>query len=208
MHTRQGTHARVVPLFGRPAPASYNAIALVEAYWDGLRDGRRMPRRAEVDPRGLQDALHYAFVAQQVAPGAGRIRIAGPHLTDLLGMAVQGLPLTALLTPAARPRLSRVLDQVHAEGRLAEMHLHGAAGPGQPELEARLWLAPLAGGAAQGGTQMLGCFESHGSIGRAPRRFDVTAVKTRRVVATAGSAAAAPAGESRGKAPHLTLVKG
>ncbi len=41
---------------------SYPAIAQVDAYWEALRNGRLMPERAEVDPRGLECALEYAFI--------------------------------------------------------------------------------------------------------------------------------------------------
>ena len=85
----------MVRLFGKE-PLSYKAIAQVDAYWEGLRAGRPMPDRAEVDPRGLGDALEFAFLLEHVAPGIGRVRISGMHLRDLLGMEVRGMPLTAV----------------------------------------------------------------------------------------------------------------
>jgi hypothetical protein len=231
MNMRHDLWSNVVSLMGREGPATYAAIAQVDGYWDALRRGRPMPRRAEVDPRGLEGALHFAFVAERVAPGIGRIRIAGQHLSDLLGMEVRGMPLTAFLAAGARPRLARVLEQVTVEGRVAELRLSAEASPARPALQARLWLGPLSSPRPDGMPQALGCLESHGLIGRAPRRFELEAVKTRRIVPTAGpevepelpEAPEIPALPVRAPEPgfaeaqrpfggrraaHLTLVKG
>jgi hypothetical protein len=41
------------------------------------------------------------FLVEQIAPGNhGRLRLAGMGLSDLLGMDVRGMPITALLTVA------------------------------------------------------------------------------------------------------------
>ena len=46
------------------------------------------------------------------------------------------------------------------------------SGIGKPPLEARMLLLPLRSDFGEI-TRILGCFETHGSIGRAPRRFNV-----------------------------------
>ncbi|MEM1421046.1 MAG: PAS domain-containing protein, partial [Pseudomonadota bacterium] len=55
-------------------------LSLVEAYWEGLRAGRLVPRRADVDPRGIDQALEYSFILERIAPGMARFRLAGMHL--------------------------------------------------------------------------------------------------------------------------------
>ena len=40
----------------KPA-TGYSAMAQVEAYWHALRGNRQMPKRSEIDPRGIEDAL-------------------------------------------------------------------------------------------------------------------------------------------------------
>ena len=35
----------------------YAALSQVEAYWEALRGTRLMPRRSEIDPRGIEQAL-------------------------------------------------------------------------------------------------------------------------------------------------------
>ena len=54
-----------------------------------------MPLRSEIDPRGLKGALEYCFVLERIAPGLARLRVAGSHLGDLMGMEVRGMPITA-----------------------------------------------------------------------------------------------------------------
>ena len=67
-----------------PRPAQ-RALDLVEAYWTALRGARLVPSRSEVDPRGIEAALDRAFVAERIAPGVARLRLAGAHLADLNG---------------------------------------------------------------------------------------------------------------------------
>ncbi|MDF0600502.1 PAS domain-containing protein [Psychromarinibacter sp. C21-152] len=192
-------------LFGKPIPLSYPAIARVDAYWDALRAGRAMPDRAEVDPRGLDTALEFAFLMEHVAPGIGRVRISGTHLRDLLGMEVRGMPLTAFFLPESRARIQSALEAVVTTPQIADITLSGERGIGRPALAARLYMAPLANRAGTGAPRVLACLESHGEIGRAPRRFAVEQVEMRRIVETAGARPedrpdAAP--RSRGDAPQ------
>lgn len=188
-----GRFGNVVCLFGGRPALTYPAIAQVDAYWEGLRAGRLMPDRSEIDPRGMESALEYAFVLEQVAPGIGRVRISGMHLRDLLGMEVRGMPLTAFFVPDARDRIQKVLESVGAVPQVADIALSGETGIGRPSLTARLFLAPLANSASGGSPRILACLESHGQIGRAPRRFSVDQVQMRRIVETAGAPPMRPA---------------
>ncbi len=172
----------VVSLFPGRA-MSFPAIAQVDAYWEGLRDGRLMPDRAEVDPRGLECALEHAFILEHIAPGVGRIRVSGMHLSDLLGMEVRGMPLTALIAPEARARMARVLDAVVSQPRVADLALSADRGIGRPTLNARLYLAPLGTGTGLV-PRVLGCLQAAGEIGRTPRRFAIDQVQMRRIVAS------------------------
>mgnify|MGYP002713073288 CR=1 FL=1 len=60
---------KIVSLHPGRGDGGFGAIGRVEAYWEGLRDGRLMPTRAEVDPRGITDALEQAFILEKIAPG-------------------------------------------------------------------------------------------------------------------------------------------
>lgn len=190
----------VVSLVHRLAQVSFPAINQVDAYWEGLRCGRLMPERAEIDPRGLESALEYAFMLEHVAPGVARIRIAGMHLNDILGMEVRGMPLTAFINPEDRKRLGRALDRVVNTPQVADIKLSSPRSIGRPGLQARLYLAPLASGDL-GHPRILGCLQSEGDIGRAPRRFAMEQVHLRRIVASAQPAERLPQEVSDTPAP-------
>lgn len=81
----------------------FSALNQVESYWEALRGTRMMPKRSEIDPRGIESALEYTFILERIAPGMARLRIAGSHLSDLMGMEVRGMPLTSFITPTAPP---------------------------------------------------------------------------------------------------------
>lgn len=162
---------------------TFPAVAQVDAYWEGLRQGRPMPARAEVDPRGLEMALEYAFILEQIAPGLGRLRVAGMHLSDLLGMEVRGMPISAFFLPEARNRLSEILRDVAQSPMVADLTLKSDRGIGQSPLCARLFLAPLSTG-PDTAPRLLGCLQSEGDIGRTPRRFSIESVQSRRIIAT------------------------
>ncbi|WP_236626205.1 PAS domain-containing protein [Actibacterium mucosum] len=156
----------------------YPLINEVEAYWEGLRNGRSLPARADVDPRGLERALPYAFVAERIAPGIARFRVAGQHLHDLMGMDVRGMPLSSLFVPAARERLSELVEEVFESPRVTRVSLNSGRGMGRPALEAALLLLPLLNDKGEV-SRALGCLISEGHIGRLPRRFSIAALQTR-----------------------------
>lgn len=142
----------------------------IQGYWDGLRRGRLMPARAEVDPRGLERALEFAFILERVAPSVARFRLAGMHLGDLMGMEVRGMPLSVFFAPDARERLGTLTEAVFATPARVEATLRAEVALGKPEMEAHLLLLPLS---SEFGTvdRALGCLVAEGVIGRAPRRF-------------------------------------
>lgn len=167
--------------FHRP-DARFPHISQVEGYWHALRGSRAVPRRAEVDPRGIERALERAFILEQIAPGVGRLRITGTHLADILGMEVRGMPLTAFVTPEARDDLSACLDLVCSTPCVMTLSLMSDTGVGKPPFEARMLLLPLRDEAGVI-NRILGCLDSSGLIGRAPRRFKIMA---RRVCGISG----------------------
>ena len=150
----------------------YQPLREVEAYWEALRAGRLVPRRSDIDPRGIERALEFAFVLERIAPGLGRLWIAGSHLTELMGMEVRGMPFSALFAAASRDGIGAALEEVFEGPSRAELVLRAEKGIGKPELEARLILLPLKSDLGDI-TRVLGCLVSQGQIGRAPRRFEI-----------------------------------
>lgn len=146
--------------------------AELRAYWDGLRQGRAVPDRTEVEPRGLRGLLDYAFILERIAPGAARFRLAGRHLVDLMGMEVRGMPLCSVMNPSSRGRLSDVLETVFKAPQIAELRLEGQGGFARPPLSGQMVLLPLKSDLGDV-SRALGAMVIEGEIGRAPRRFDI-----------------------------------
>lgn len=151
---------------------SFAVLQEVRAYWQALRVNSALPRRDQIDPRGIAGALESVFLLERIATGHARFRLAGMQLTDLMGMEVRGMPLTTLFDPQARARVTEALEPVFATPSGLELWLEAERGLGRPPLEARMLLLPLTG--SQGEPSLaLGCLAVQGAIGRAPRRFTV-----------------------------------
>ncbi|SFS55736.1 PAS domain-containing protein [Sulfitobacter marinus] len=168
----------IVKLNDFHAHHSFSAIAQVEAYWEGLRQDRLLPKRSDIDPRGIEAALEYAFILERVAPGVARMRIAGSHLSDLMGMEVRGMPITAFLSTESRRRFSDTLEELFstpAVGTLALRNETGAA-------EGRMVLLPLKSDMGDV-TRMLGCFVTKGDIAADPCRFNIEDIQVRPLMA-------------------------
>ena len=144
----------------------------VEAYWDLLRDERLVPDRSEIDPRGFPGALPHSFLLEKIAPGLARIRITGRHLSDLMGIDMQGLPLSSLFLPEARAGLVEALSALFDEPAVARLKLESAGGIGRRRLEARMLVLPLRDDQGEV-TRAIGALVAEGPIGRTPRRFSI-----------------------------------
>lgn len=156
-----------------PAAVQANRFPAVDSvlrYWDGLRAGRAMPERDDIDPREIGQALEFLFVAEQVAPGVVRLRLAGQHLTQLLGMEPRGMPLSALFAGPSRGELADAVEQVGRHGLRALLPVKAETGLGRPAMDGLLALMPLG---AEGGrtARILGVLQTRGATGRVPRRL-------------------------------------
>lgn len=171
----------VISLMPRRSEMNYPAIAQVEAYWDGLRNGRAVPARSEIDPRGMNDALEYAFILERIAAGVARFRLAGMHLTDLMGMEVRGMPLTSMFTPDSRVKISAAMEQVFEGPEIVQISLRGERGMGRGAMDAQLLLCPMKSDLGDV-NRVLGCLQSRGDIGRQPRRFEVLEITHRPIL--------------------------
>ncbi|MEL6210763.1 MAG: PAS domain-containing protein [Pseudomonadota bacterium] len=156
----------------------------LEAYWQQLRGTRLVPARTEVDPRAIESCLEYAFVLERIAPGLGRFRLAGMHLSDLMGMEVRGMPLTAMFLPDQRQRVSDTLENVFSGPATARLALTGDTGINRPPMEAELSLFPLKSDFGDV-SRVLGALTTSGPIGRTPRRFAVASVEVKPLVGDA-----------------------
>jgi hypothetical protein len=183
----EGAGGRVVPLLSaRAARGDGDLFAIVNHYWETQRRGRLAPARTDIDPRGIAAALPYVLLAERVAPGIARLRIAGSELNDLLGMEARGMPLTVFAEPEARALLSGAIETVCNQPAVAEMRLTGPGSYGRPALSGRLMLWPLTSETGRM-DRVLGCLVPVGETGRAPRRFQFGPPRLRPLAAPAQS---------------------
>lgn len=148
--------------------------AELRGYWEALRRGQDLPCRSDVDPRGIERALPYAFILERVAPGVARFRIAGRHLNALLGMEVRGMPLTVMFAADGRQRACEAIESVFAEPAIVTMALR-ATGTGRADLPGSLLLLPLRSDFGDV-SRALGCLVTENDLGHAPHRFRIDTI--------------------------------
>ncbi|MDE1130590.1 MAG: PAS domain-containing protein, partial [Ascidiaceihabitans sp.] len=102
---KQTNEQNVVKMNNYRTDTGFSALSQVESYWEALRGSRLVPKRSEIDPRGIEYALEYTFVLERIAIGMARFRIAGSHLCNIMGMEVRGMPLSSFITPSGRKTL-------------------------------------------------------------------------------------------------------
>lgn len=188
---------------GQTNPAGlYPHAQTTAAYWQALRKHPQdVPHRDRIDPRGLCSALHSVFLAERIGTGLIRLRLSGTSVNTLAGMDMAGLPLTLLFLPEARARLGAALAQVFDGPAEAVLALEAERGIGRPALPARLVLLPLRSDSGAC-TLLMGCLDSNGPTGRAPRRFAIADCR----VTPMAPPAPIPMPRLAAARPHLRLV--
>jgi hypothetical protein len=185
------------------AEARFPAVTLALRHWEmlRLRDGeaRTMPTRDEIDPLHLAQSLEFLFLAEPVAPGVARLRLAGQHLSRLMGMETRGMPLCALFDGPGRQEIGHAVTQVTTHGLRALLPVHATGGLGRPALEGLLALMPLSTGPGSP-SRLLGVLQTRGAIGRTPRRLSLSG--------PVQSLAAGTAGPVRAGRPALRVITG
>ena len=190
-----------------------------------MRGSRLVPKRSEIDPRGIEHALEYTFVLERIAIGMARFRIAGSHLCNIMGMEVRGMPLSSFIKPSGRETLGSVLEDVFQRPSACELEMVAEVGRKKPAMEARMVLMPLRSDLGDV-SRILGCFVAKGELGTQPRRFEIVTTKLRclsagkieQYVPQPCEIAAQPSGFREKqtdfnhasvptKAPHLRLIK-
>ncbi|MGJ8583123.1 MAG: PAS domain-containing protein [Marinosulfonomonas sp.] len=173
----KSTKPNVVSLDFRNENNLFPAFMQVQAYWTALAEGGTIPLRRDIDPRGIEDCLEYAFILERIAPGVARFRVAGRHMSDLMGLDVHGMPLSAMFEPAARQGLGDLVEATCAQFNCVTAKLDAPGQIGRAPLSARMFMAPLKSDLGRV-DRILGCLQSQGRIGRHPRRFTISGVNT------------------------------
>ncbi len=180
----------VVSLTTHEKSRNSTAMRVVEAYWHGLAVDGQVPLRSAVDPRGMESALENAFLLERIAPGMAKIRVAGGHLSDIMGMQVTGMPLSTLIAAEDRDRFADAIKTMFADPAIVRLTLAAQEGFGRPAIAGQMIIMPLRSDFGEV-TRALGAFVSDGRIGRAPRRFAVRSVDVERI-GTGSSRAVTP----------------
>ncbi len=178
MDFNETTTQNVVSMMDFQSDNGFSALSQVEAYWDALRGGDVMPKRSDVDPRGIERALEYAFIVERIAPGIARLRIAGSHLSDLMGMEVRGMPLSSMFVPACRRQIADLLTEVFERPASATLRLSGPGAVGKPARAAQMVLLPMKSDLGDV-SRILGCVVALGEPGAVPCRFDMVQASVR-----------------------------
>ncbi|RZW10214.1 MAG: PAS domain-containing protein [Rhodobacteraceae bacterium] len=188
----QADNGTVVSIATDQAVRRCAALTRIEAYWSELRAGRLVPSRSEIDPRGMEGVLAHAFILERLATGLARLRIAGSHMTEILGLEARGLPLSAVFEGDSRETLADALEACFNEPALIRLSLLSDRGFGRPELIGGMVLLPMRSDLGDI-TRVLGGISLNGSVGRTPRRLRITGQSRTSLVGYAG-----PRGQTTG----------
>lgn len=162
-------------------------IDRIESYWSSVRGKRLVPSRCEIDPRGLDGVLSHAFILERITGGLARFRIAGSHASDLSGLELRQMPLSALFLPGSREILSDALQAVFDEPAIVRFTVSSPAGLGRDSLEGELILLPLRSDLGDV-DRVLGGLVLEGKIGRTPRRIEIVGQIRKSLTGYAGAA--------------------
>ncbi len=217
-HQIEGETEKIVGLRTQGGRRREGDLMAFRAYWHSMRRGADVPLRSEIDPRGIEGLLSQAFIAEKIAPGLARLRIAGLHLSDLMGMEVRGMPLSSLVDIADRPRLSDALVELFERPAAVRLDLASAGGIRRAPMTGTMLILPLRSDLGDI-SRALGCLVTTGSIGTTPRRFRITECEVTPLDITAPAdpvpapglaeapATFTPAPEFASERPYLRLVR-
>ena len=175
----------ILALEQRPRPSV--KIDRIESYWNSVRGKRLVPSRCEIDPRGMEGVLGHAFILERIAGGLARFRIAGSHLTEVAGLELRQMPLSALFLPGSRQILSDALEAVFDEPAIVRLSITSPAGFGREALTGELILLPLRSDLGDV-DRVLGGLVFEGKIGRTPRRIEIVSQTRTSLTGFAGPA--------------------
>lgn len=191
---RETMNGKVIPMMQPSSSAQFPGCRDLEAYWTALRGARQMPARSEFDPRGVEASLASTFIAERVAPRVARIRVAGSSLTDMLGMDVRGMPITAFFDPASRDVIADAMSTMFEQPAQMTVTLSAKRGFGRRPEQARLLLLPLCDQFGEV-TRVVGCLEKADEQRKLPNRFAVEQVVFQDIEGTPPRKPAKPASE-------------
>jgi hypothetical protein len=159
-------------LLNRPMMKDYIANEVL-SHWENLRDGRLVPKRSDIDPRALRNALNYTFILEADAPNNIRFRLAGSKLCDCMGMEMRGMPVYSMIDPAARNAFNNAIQTCMARPQILSLRMHPIAS---------MVLLPMAD-EYNNINRVLGCVTVDPNHPDFPKRFSVLSMTKTRIIA-------------------------
>lgn len=156
-----------------PHPKTHGSVlAELEQSWWALARPAALPMRHEVSALTLGRALPYGFIAQRIAPGHARFRVAGRKISALMGCEARGMPMSCLFNGPARAVFAERLEQVFQTPAIVDMPVIAPRGLGRGKLSGRILILPLATTDGQVDRAM-GAVMMDGPAGGSVRRCDI-----------------------------------
>ena len=187
----QSESGNILPMVRTAVVTPMPALDKIERYWNVVRANRLVPSRCEIDPRGLEGVLGNAFILERITGGLARFRIAGSHISDLSGLELRQMPISALFMPTSREVLSDALTSTFEDPASIRMRIESKGGFGREALKGEMILMPLRSDLGQV-DRVLGGIVMEGKIGRTPRRLEITSQSRQSLVGYAGPGHAKP----------------
>lgn len=173
---RTTTTGNVLYIVDSKRPSAGCIMSEMHAYWQSLRQNGSVPLRADVRPDAISKILDYSFLIERVAPGMARLRLAGQHMIDLMGMELRGMPLCTVINQGSRKQMCKITETVFKAPQIAEVKLFAQSAHGCPGATGSMLLLPLKSD-LDDVTRALGCLVTDGTGAARPRRFDLTGAK-------------------------------
>ena len=139
----------------------FPAIAEVEAYWQGLRETRSIPKRSNLDPRGFRGALQNAFILNVPESGQAHFRIVGSQLSALRQRDLRGCAVSDVICESRKGLIDDILADVTALP--AKARLNFARDEDDDRVIAQMILLPMTNEAGQL-NRILGCLDFHPTL--------------------------------------------
>lgn len=156
------------PVVGR------SILATLEQNWRRVSGEHGVPNRRSITPDVLGAALPYTFIAERIAPGQVRMRVAGRRLSELAGMEARGLPLSVLMDVTSRDVLAERVEQVFEMPALADMPIRVPRKGFRKAVQGRMILMPLCNDNGEI-SRILGAILLDGPIGHRPGKCEILA---------------------------------
>lgn len=104
----------------RHGPAGFGEVL---TYWHGLRRGRPVSARADIDPTAIQRHLGQCAIIERGQTDKIKFRVAGQAFSQVLGMDPRGMPVRSMFDMGSRDRLAALLAAVFTGPNILTMNI-------------------------------------------------------------------------------------